>query len=757
MFLNKRYQLDNLNNRIKNPIRADFFVKVIFISLASLLLLASNNSLIFTLQEILIGSDTSRLDYFGWSVDIEGDTVVVGAIQDNKSNGRWYPGKAYIFRRYGSSWIEETTLVPSTPFSEHDLFGYDVAISNDVVVVSAVKDLKGSVYVFRWLDSSWIEEAKLFTSDDVRNFGQSVAVLGDTIVVGARYSNDGGYVYIYTWNGIDWQFQSRLQASDGEPDEYFGNSVAIFDDTIVIGAPNDNEGGIGAGAAYVYKRNGQFWYEETKLIASDAESYDQFGESVDVESNTIVVGSYAYGDTDTGAVYVYKWDGVAWNEEAKLLADNPMPGATLGESVVISNDTIAAGAQQDGENREGSVHIFKFNGSSWTERAVVTVSEGAYQDKFGNTVAIKEDTLVAGAYHSSTVDYLSGSVYVYILSEPNHIPTAYAGGPYSGYEGCPVVFDGSNSSDPDDDSLQYRWDFDGDGVWDAPFSIDPIAIYTWYDDYSGLVYLEVTDGEFFSTAQASVDVLNVPPTCMGITGPVDPIQVDTVANFSASFTDSGTLDTHTAMWNWGDNNSSNGTVIEENGSGTVSGSQIYTTPGVYTVALSIVDDDSGLVDCHPFQFAVVYNPEGGFITGAGWISSPEGAYTFDPTITGKATFGFVSKYKKGADSPTGETKFQFRIADLNFHSDTYDWLVVAGARAQLKGTGTINGTGNYGFMLKAVDANLTPSTDLDLFRIKIWDKDNNDAIVYDNQLGDDDDADLTTEIVGGSIVIHEVK
>jgi len=98
----------------------------------------------------------------------------------------------------------------------------------------------------------------------------------------------------------------------------------------------------------------------------------------------------------------------------------------------------------------------------------------------------------------------------------------------------------------------------------------------------------------------------------------------------------------------------------------------------------------------------------------------------------------------------------FKVADLNFHSSSYDWLVVAGAKAQFKGTGTINGAGNFGFMLTAIDAELTPSTEVDKFRIKIWDK-VTDELVYDNQIGDTDDADLTTEIGGGSIVVHTKK
>jgi hypothetical protein len=114
----------------------------------------------------------------------------------------------------------------------------------------------------------------------------------------------------------------------------------------------------------------------------------------------------------------------------------------------------------------------------------------------------------------------------------------------------------------------------------------------------------------------------------------------------------------------------------------------------------------------------------------------------------------VSKYKRGATTPTGNTEFQFHVADLNFHSNTYQWLVIAGPTAKFKGTGTINGMGNYGFMLTATDEALTPSTDVDLFRIKIWDIDNSDAVVYDNKMGEADDSDAGTPLQGGSIVIH---
>jgi len=152
-------------------------------------------------------------------------------------------------------------------------------------------------------------------------------------------------------------------------------------------------------------------------------------------------------------------------------------------------------------------------------------------------------------------------------------------------------------------------------------------------------------------------------------------------------------------------------------------------------------------------FVAVYNPEGGFVTGGGWIVSPQGAYTANPTLTGRANFGFVSKYLKGATTPTGQTEFQFKVADLNFHSESYEWLVVAGAKAQYKGTGTINGVGSYRFMLTAIDGNLLAGgKGSDKFRMRIWD---DNGLIYDNQLNAPDSDDPTTVISGGSIVIHK--
>jgi hypothetical protein len=154
------------------------------------------------------------------------------------------------------------------------------------------------------------------------------------------------------------------------------------------------------------------------------------------------------------------------------------------------------------------------------------------------------------------------------------------------------------------------------------------------------------------------------------------------------------------------------------------------------------------------QFVVIYDPKGGFATGGGWINSPTGAYYFNPAIVGRATFGFSSKYQKGASIPTGDTQFNFHTGGLDFRSSFYDWLVVAGARAQYKGAGKINGIGNYSFILTAVDGQVNGGGGTDRFRIKIWESASG-SIIYDNQRGTDDNAAPTTTLGGGSIVVHK--
>lgn len=238
-------------------------------------------------------------------------------------------------------------------------------------------------------------------------------------------------------------------------------------------------------------------------------------------------------------------------------------------------------------------------------------------------------------------------------------------------------------------------------------------------------------------------------------------QIGSTVDFAGSFTDNDG-DTHTAQWTFtsSGNSSTQAGVVDEINK-TVGASRTFNSPGVYLVSLSVTDNsgNSGTattVNNDLQAMVVIYDPDGGFVTGGGWIDSPAGAYRANLSLTGKASFGFVSKYQNGAGVPTGNTEFQFRAANFNFASASYEWLVIAGARAQYKGSGTINGSGDYGFMLTAIDGQRNAGGDLDKFRVKIWDKTNGE-IVYDNQVSGDtsDNASPNTELGGGSIVIHK--
>lgn len=256
------------------------------------------------------------------------------------------------------------------------------------------------------------------------------------------------------------------------------------------------------------------------------------------------------------------------------------------------------------------------------------------------------------------------------------------------------------------------------------------------------------------SAAATLTIANGAPSIGLITAPTNPTAVGTQISASATFTDPGLgsgCETYTATWNWGDGNTSTGSIS----GGTVSGSHTYNSAGVYTVTLTVADS-YGAQTSSQFQYVVIFDPNGGFVTGGGWINSPPGACQLTSVCAnavGKANFGFVSKYQKGANVPTGQTEFQFQAGNLDFHSTSYQWLVISGNKAQFKGSGTINGSGSYGFLLTAVDGQYNGGTGQDTFRIKIWDTKTSN-IVYDNMMSQPDSATPTTTLGGGNIVIH---
>jgi PKD repeat protein len=250
------------------------------------------------------------------------------------------------------------------------------------------------------------------------------------------------------------------------------------------------------------------------------------------------------------------------------------------------------------------------------------------------------------------------------------------------------------------------------------------------------VTLKVADNDWgLNSDTLTVTVDNQPPSV----GPISisvlgarelalVVEVNTTIEFVASFEDPGANDTHTAEWNWGDGNTSGGVAGADN-TGSVSGKHTYDTPGVYAVALEVTDDDEDWNES-VFEYVVVYDSNDEFIAGGGWIGSTSKAYIANPELRGEASFGFVSKYREGIDTPTGKAELRFHVADLDFHSREYQWLMVTDLNVQFSGRGAINGSGVYLFTMTATDGNMN-SGNVDDFRIRIWQKQIIDGVVHD--------------------------
>ncbi len=297
--------------------------------------------------------------------------------------------------------------------------------------------------------------------------------------------------------------------------------------------------------------------------------------------------------------------------------------------------------------------------------------------------------------------------------------------------------------------------------------VPPSPVGSMIDAHTGAVTWATTDNGAFTlrvsvddgvggvtTGDADVTVNNVAPT-VAITGPVvgTVVRVGVPVSFTGTFGDSGSGDTHTAQWSFNDINTPG--VVNESAH-SVAASYTFTAAGVYMVKLTVTDDDLasgtaaqiGTVNA----MVVVYDPNAGYVIGAGWINSPAGAYVANPALTGQALFGFVSKYKKGATVPDGVTEFLYCVGNLYFHSSTYDWLVVTASMGQFTGRGTINGKGDYGFVLSAIDGSRAVGGGPDKLRMRIWRRSDGQPI-YDNQHGaPDGDAPITALACGVIIV-----
>jgi len=331
-------------------------------------------------------------------------------------------------------------------------------------------------------------------------------------------------------------------------------------------------------------------------------------------------------------------------------------------------------------------------------------------------------------------------------------PVVDAGGPYSADEGESITL-AASGSDPDGGAVSYAWDLDNDNVFETPGQSVAFAAVDGSFSYSVQVQAIDASGAA-SVDQAVVNVSNVAPSAGPITGPAGPVNLAAPLVVNAAFTDPGILDTHTATWNWGDGGTSAGVVSESNGSGSVSGSHTYAAAGIYTIVLTVTDKDGDSVQVSSEQ--VVYAVNGGFALGAGWFDSPPGSYLPSPATESRAVLSFLAQYqRRNSTIPSGHTQFRLQTPRFTFTSQSYDWLVIAGTKAQYAGSGKVNGMGNYGFVLTANDGSAATNW-VDTVRLKIWDKSASNTVIYDSQPGAPNNAAPTTALRGNVVVFNGI-
>jgi hypothetical protein len=433
-------------------------------------------------QAYLKASNAEASDLFGYSVAVSGDTVVVGAPWEDSNatgvNGNMFSysagesGAAYIFTRSGTTWTQQAYLKASNT-GAGDKFGQTVAVSGDTVVIGAPYEYSnatgvngneadnsaqwsGAAYVFSHSGTVWTQQAYLKASntDAFDSFGSTVAVSSDTVVVGAsneasnatgvngsqanNSASGSGASYIFTRNGSTWTQQAYLKASNTGTDDRFGCSVAVSDNTVVVGAFDEDSDVIGvngngldnsasnSGAVYVFTRSGTTWSQQAFLKASNTGGSDQFGFSVAVSGDTVVVGANKEGSSATGvdgnqvsnsafgsgAAYVFSRSGTTWTQQAYLKASNTGANDLFGWSVAVSGEIVVVGAYNEASNatgingnqadnsapNSGAAYVFSRSGATWMQQAYLKASNSSSNDLFGVSVAVSGNTVISGSY-----------------------------------------------------------------------------------------------------------------------------------------------------------------------------------------------------------------------------------------------------------------------------------------------------------------------------------------------------------------------
>jgi hypothetical protein len=758
----------------------------------------------WTQQAYLKASNPDVDDFFGFSVSVSGDTVVVGAPSedshatgidgDQASDTASLAGAAYVFWRTGETWTQQAYVKASNTFQGQQ-FGYSVAVSRDTLVVGSRLETSlgtgvngdqttnrasavGAAYVFERNSGTWSQHAYLKASNagQFDQFGYAVAISRNVIVVGAIEEDSSatgingnqadnsltgaGAAYVFVRSGGDWSQHSYLKASNTGLEDSFGNAVAVSGGTIVVGAffewsnatgVNGNQAdnsAFQAGAAYVFNlpntaptiTTSSITRWPATTVSSTIASVDDTEDGPGALEVTIESANPSNGVTLSGLA------NVAGNVTADVVVG---AGASSASFLIRATDVWGGSAESTFEvTVVPPVSIAPdlspaANASGWHHGPVTvnwTVANSTSQPGCATTI-LSTETLADGTTLTCTAANAGGSSSASVtiridLTPPvgtaSRIPLPNA----NGWNNTDVAVNFSCTdalSGPVMAGSSETITSEGGGQSRA-FSCTDLAGNT-------------------TSLSAGVNIDKTAPAIVmaSVVATPNPAMVNAAISLAASLTDTGSSNLALAEYRIGAGPFAT-LASASSASATVSGSVgSFASPGVLDVCVRAAD----LAGNHSPEECVlvaVFDPSGGYVTGAGTIDSPAGALA-GSTAAGTARFGFQSKYARGATVPSGNTQFRFRAGDFEFDSIAYEWLVVAGARAQYMGTGVIkNQTGTFNFVLTTIDGDLPGGGGTDKFRIKITDS---AGVVYDNQMGTVDSADPSTVIASGHIVIRK--
>lgn len=363
--------------------------------------------------------------FLGFGVATDGELSVAGAFGDSELGTS--AGAVYPYRRSGNNWLPEAKIV-AVDGAAGDLFGTRVAVQAPWLAIGAPGESEagndsGAVYLYQRVGTEWQFHTKIRPFDGVSGdrFGDAVSLDGDTLVVGAPERDElggaAGAVYVYRFDGTLWNQENKILPLTLEVADRFGFAVAVNGDLAMIGAIGDDDGGVNAGAVYVYERLTPTWFQIDKLIPADVVSEDRFGSAVDFDNGAAMIGSPSDDDFifNSGAAYAFTEVAGVWTEEAKIYPSDIAISDLFGFAIAVGGNYAVVSSPLDDDNgtSSGGAYIFERIGGAWVEIDKVIAPDGEDMDNFGQGVDVGGGIVAVGAWqHTTTVD-AAGSLYLF--------------------------------------------------------------------------------------------------------------------------------------------------------------------------------------------------------------------------------------------------------------------------------------------------------------------------------------------------------